>query len=48
MDTACSVKDVLQLVSGIASIFMVDYLSIFLTDDRPIIDFFTPLLASIS
>ena len=27
------------LVSGIASIFMVDYSSIFPTDDRPIIDF---------
>ena len=36
------------LVSGIASIFMVDYSSIFPTDDRPIIDFFTPLLANIS
>ena len=27
------------VVSGIASIFMVDYSSIFPTDDRPIIDF---------
>ena len=27
---------------------MVDYSSIFLTDDQPIIDFFTPLLANIS
>ena len=31
------------LVSGIASIFAVDYSSNFPTDDRPIIDFFTPL-----
>ena len=37
-----------EVVSGIASIFMVDYSSIFPTDDWPIIDFFTPLLASIS
>ena len=28
------------LVGGIASIFMVDYSSIYPTDDRPIIDFF--------
>ena len=35
-------------MSGIASIYMVDYSSIFPTDDRPIIDFFTPLLANIS
>ena len=32
-----------MIVSGIASIFVVDYSSIFPTDDRPIIDFFTPL-----
>ena len=32
-----------ELVSGIASVFMVNYLSIFPTDDRPIIDFYTPL-----
>ena len=38
----------LMVASGIASIFMVDYSSIFPTDDRPIIDFFTPLLANIS
>ena len=31
------------VVSGIASIFVVDYSSIFPTDDRPIINFFTPL-----
>ena len=31
------------LVSGIASIFMVDYSSIFPTDDRPIIDFLCQL-----
>ena len=31
------------LVSGIASIFAVDYSSNFPTDDRPLIDFFTPL-----
>ena len=31
------------LVSGIASIFVDDYSSVFPTDDRPIIDFFTPL-----
>ena len=35
-------------MSGIILIFMVDYSSIFPTDDRPIIDFFTPLLAKIS
>ena len=35
-------------MSGIASILMVDYSSIFPTDDRPIIDFFTLLLANIS
>ena len=32
-----------RVVSGIASIFAVDYSSNFPTDDRPLIDFFTPL-----
>ena len=32
-----------ELVSGIATIFVVDYSSIFPTDDRPIINFFTQL-----
>ena len=42
------VRSIFAVVSGIASILMVDYSSIFPTDDRPIIDFFTPLLANIS